>query len=677
MAEFKKKVRVRSDTSTSSKGRSNDNTKSFERKSFKDNKLSGKTRPSKPLRGPTAKMTRPEQRAVAKETRLERRTHKDPLFEFIEKAVALSEKSFKKSLSEDERADVIDELWSISRPRLAAFLQKKEGSRIVKSLLRSKNELICDSIFEIVKENIVELCKHRNACYIVKEIYTDSKNDKKIQMLDALSADFRSLLCHSIGAYVIDHLYNEAPNALCRQKIVESLYGDRFSKLDLAKEHRTLADILKENSAQRDRILTSLYKNINTALGKEVFNVSPMLFAIREFLTNNHNSSTTSELVSELAGSIHRFFDNAIGCSVACLVAGLGSAKDRKAILKSLNTIEAPVCDLLLDPTLTPFFIKIISCFDDTKALGAYLIGERTEDQLAVAKKYTGLANNLLGSMKDFNAALITMAIFGQVPKRYLKEQQAKDIYMSDWASLRNLDPVELAAAADKYAADKAAWSQRHPEINIDSLYEAQRTISADDDALRAVMNTDKLKEDFEILKSDPLPEVVAYPGRSKKDDEKRHAELIEQLKPAMEHTLDNLNQLTIKDLVQDDRFLMIFFTASPYLASSLKPLYFEQLLNSNGTEAIFRGNRSWATVKSFSKTTVGGDFLAYGLKHAPKEFTEGRGALYALSYFEYAHESKIKVTDLAIVIKSAAAINNKDKTQAQLLNFIKTKKLA
>ena len=169
---------------------------------------------------------------------------------------------------------------------------------------------------------------------------------------------------------MIEKAYTHA-TGLQKVHFVEEFYGNEFA-LFKATQSRKLADILEEQPEKREQILKNIMEVVNTLLTKGLIYLSISHHVLNEFYENG-----TPELIREMTGLLAPELVHTVrtryGAQVAAKCAGYASAKERKAIIKSLKGNILPIAQ---EPHGHMLIVKLLAVTDDTVLLTKAILRE-------------------------------------------------------------------------------------------------------------------------------------------------------------------------------------------------------------------------------------------------------------------------------------------------------------
>ena len=306
---------------------------------------------------------RPRKEAEAEEAEERPREPQDVMLH--EAKVLLS--STQGNVEQLERTKVIDQVFALVKGRLRAVALKHDASRVIQALLKFGSPPQRTVVLDEIEPHIIDLAKSKYSYHIVRKLlkYTD-----RARVIKALQGHIVELLKHQFGSAVVEDAYSEYANAVQRCAFVEEFYGTEFTVFHTDKK-RTLAELLAKEPAKRVAILSRMSTTLSSMLNKPHVSDSTLFHAVMAQYFSVADDSQAAELVPLLHELLVHMVHTRDGVRVAIRAVELGSAKDRKAFIKSL---KGHVADAYKDQNAHLFIMALLDRTDDTTLLKSAII---------------------------------------------------------------------------------------------------------------------------------------------------------------------------------------------------------------------------------------------------------------------------------------------------------------
>lgn len=346
------------------------------------------------------KESRREQKLLIKERKSER-----PMATIISSLKPSFEIIRQKNVPASTKAESIEEALLISKKNLKDLSLRREGSRIVQSLVQysSKEQRSC--IINELKSCLLDLSQSTYGMFVLKKCLKEDPNSKDV-FISSLKGSLPQFLKFKNSASFINDLYLLIPSPSKKTAFLAELYSREYSTPTIPVKFCTLKDFVKEQPAKREVVLASLKKLVTSRfISREGMIRLPV---IQRLLNDYLSIETKAELLAvlpRLLPQIEVLLDSVIVANadagangnvgfkeqqkqqhddvVPQIISRLfsyASAKERKAILKGL---KKNFVMLLGDWNLSLIFITIICQQDDTVLLGKVML----DDLLCSLKK--------------------------------------------------------------------------------------------------------------------------------------------------------------------------------------------------------------------------------------------------------------------------------------------------
>ncbi|KAH9361075.1 pumilio and CPL domain-containing protein penguin [Haemaphysalis longicornis] len=311
-----------------------------------------------------------------KERKQVRKRNESKFFEISKAAKRIWEDLRLKSCTPERRAELLAQLTKIVKGNIKQLIFAHDTSRVIECMDHLGTAVHRNMIFDEVKDIIVPMTKSKYAKFMVKQILRNGTAEQKEHVIRSCSTHVVGLLYHVNAADILETIYNEHANALQRSWLLQEFYS---RELALFKKDKviTLADALAE-SADPAKMIENLKEALMKIVDKPVIRHSIVHHVILEFF-KSADPSSRSEMIRALGGSLVEMLHTKDGSRVAMQCIWHGTAKDRKAIIKSFKTYAAKIAR---EEHGHMVLLAIFDCVDDTKLVESVVIAELLKEPL-------------------------------------------------------------------------------------------------------------------------------------------------------------------------------------------------------------------------------------------------------------------------------------------------------
>ncbi|KZS89078.1 ARM repeat-containing protein, partial [Sistotremastrum niveocremeum HHB9708] len=327
----------------------------------------------------SARESHAAQRAIANE----RKASKPHASLLVEAKRLWSSVRQKNDISKAERQKAVRALMDCVRGKVQEIVFKHDASRIIQSIVKYGGQKERDEIALELKGKYVELCQNKYSKFLVTKLVRYSPSNRS-SILSEFHGHVLRLLLHREASSTVADCYELYANAADRTALVWDLYGKEVA-LFATQTKKSLKDLLAEvDEARRKRVLEAVKDNIlNIVNNPDKGAVTHAIFhrVILEYLTEIKYLSDEEEekLRREIFDSCYELLAEMVhtrdGSRVVREFIAQGSAKDRKAILKTLKPHVEKMCSV--DEAQVVLFTAL-DVIDDTKLLSKSLIQPMT-----------------------------------------------------------------------------------------------------------------------------------------------------------------------------------------------------------------------------------------------------------------------------------------------------------
>eukprot|EP01117_Protostelium_nocturnum_P013113 TRINITY_DN4875_c0_g1_i1.p1 TRINITY_DN4875_c0_g1~~TRINITY_DN4875_c0_g1_i1.p1 ORF type:complete len:605 (-),score=267.51 TRINITY_DN4875_c0_g1_i1:462-2276(-) len=262
---------------------------------------------------------------------------KKPNYELLVEANHLWEKVRITSISKEERNQSLKLLIKLINGKLSEIIHKHDASRIIQTCIKHGSPAQRDQIFDELKPELVQLAKSQYGHFLVSKFlkYIPKRTDEIIEVLKG--GDLRKLLVNKQSFSILETIWTNSSNKTRRELLLQ-FYGP---ELALFKgEGKNLKELLEKepNEAKRKSIISHLEKFALSAVNKGAPIVrNSMVHSLLEQYFENASYAEQLNLMADMKETLVEIIHTREGARVGARCVSIGSAKDRKTIIKGLK----------------------------------------------------------------------------------------------------------------------------------------------------------------------------------------------------------------------------------------------------------------------------------------------------------------------------------------------------
>eukprot|EP00271_Cylindrocystis_brebissonii_P020093 TRINITY_DN6505_c0_g1_i1.p1 TRINITY_DN6505_c0_g1~~TRINITY_DN6505_c0_g1_i1.p1 ORF type:complete len:806 (-),score=206.28 TRINITY_DN6505_c0_g1_i1:86-2503(-) len=320
-----------------------------------------------------------------KELAESRKRQRRPNFDLEKDLVMMWERIRQRSLPDEDRSRLVTRALARMKGKLAALVVAPSTSRVVQACVKHCTAAERDAVFEELRPQCLELAKNTYASFLVNKMIDQASKAQRDQIFALFHGKVVALLRHPAASQVVEALYLSG-NASQKQALLSEFYSPEyrlFKGVQSAGRGR-LAELIAEAPQARKR---SLLEHVNAALMPllEKGYVSPSIVhrALAELLAVAPKDMC-DDLVRDLSekGTLVQMLHTKEGARVGSLCVDLGSAKERKKIVKGL---KGHVLKVAMDSYGHLVLLHVLEAVDDTQLVRKVVFAELNKEVLALA----------------------------------------------------------------------------------------------------------------------------------------------------------------------------------------------------------------------------------------------------------------------------------------------------
>ncbi|XP_022097132.1 pumilio homolog 3-like isoform X2 [Acanthaster planci] len=321
-----------------------------------------------------------------KDRKLERRKLKSN-YELTQRAKTIWNTVREKNCSKEKRSKLLTELCGLIQGKVFELLSAHDTVRVIQCCLQFGSDKQRQEIFDEVKdaEKILLLAKGKYSKHFVMKMLRYGKKEHRSYIMTCFHGQVSKLVRHREAAEVLELAYNYHANAKQRSALLEEFYSPRFAIFKEEGTH-TLEDILEKEPDKKQGIMEHMLKMLSQVIEKSVVKHSIVHKALLDFLVHAPAKMKT-ELIEGMRDVVVHILHTHDGARAAMHCLWFGTAKDRKAIIKSFKTFVVKICKEEFGHLV---LLALFDCVDDTLLVRKVIIDEMMKSISEVAEDQYG-----------------------------------------------------------------------------------------------------------------------------------------------------------------------------------------------------------------------------------------------------------------------------------------------
>lgn len=355
--------------------------KTFQKKDGKDSKKEEKV--------PTEKLTKKEERTKQKQLKAERRAKKvssEEVFDIGVKAKKVWEEVRREDCPDEKKATLLKELHGLVKGSIQKIIFAHDTVRVVECLYHLGSPEIREDMFQEMKDGILKMSQSKYANFFVKKLLRYGTKEQKAFIFKKFDGNVAKLMKHKTAGYVVELAYNDYANAKQKNGMLQEFMGPEF-RLFKEPELRTVTEIIAKHPDKKDELAKQMGVNVDVLVQKGTFNHSLVHSVIYNYLTIAPPPKRV-ECIETLREALIHMIHSRDGAMAGLMAVWHGTAKDRKAIIKSFKTHVAKIA---MEEYGHLILLGIFDSVDDTKLVGKAILSEIGENIEEIATNKYGV----------------------------------------------------------------------------------------------------------------------------------------------------------------------------------------------------------------------------------------------------------------------------------------------
>lgn len=287
-------------------------------------------------------------------------------------AISLWEQLRRQDTPKETRQELVGQILRLITGHMVNVAASPTASRIIQSCVKYGSDADRAVILKEIQPQVVELAMNPYAHKLVSKLLANGTKEEAFGLVKAFKGKIPLLLRHPCGKNVVDDAYNAA-TAEQRSAMAAEFYGKQFTLFQGEAPQSLVAVLDKADAVQKRQIIQELARQLSPIMEKGILDPVLSHRLIAEYLASAPVSAV-EDAVQTLAGeNMLRMMHTHEGAAAAAMVIAYGSAKDRKAAIKAMNS---HVKSMATDQYAHLVLITALSRVDDTALLRKHVITE-------------------------------------------------------------------------------------------------------------------------------------------------------------------------------------------------------------------------------------------------------------------------------------------------------------
>ncbi|XP_070558670.1 pumilio homolog 3-like isoform X2 [Ptychodera flava] len=306
-------------------------------------------------------------------------------YELSKRAKTIWETVRRHNCSEETRRKVMAELYSLVKGKAKELVFAHDTVRVLQCCIQYGSAEQRSNLFEELKDDLIDISKNKYSKFCALKMLRYGTRDQKDHIIKSFYGKVAKLIKHKEASEVLESAYNNYANAKQRASLLEEFYGAEYS-LFKTEKYLSLTDLIQEHPEKKELILKHMKGVIASLLEKSVVKHSIVHKTLFDYYTNADLKSKI-EIIESMREVVVQILHTHEGSRVAMQSIWFGTAKDRKAIIKSFKTFVVKICQ---EEYGNLVLAAIFDAVDDTKLVSKVILNEILAELKAIAMNAHG-----------------------------------------------------------------------------------------------------------------------------------------------------------------------------------------------------------------------------------------------------------------------------------------------
>ncbi|XP_066139835.1 protein penguin [Euwallacea fornicatus] len=256
-------------------------------------------------------------------------------FDRIQQAKKMGERVRLKTLKEEDRNKIINQLHSLLKGNYCKFVLAHDTARIVQSLLKYASKIVVQQISQELIPIATSMLQSKYGIYCIKRLLKYGDDDIRSSVIEQMKGYTVKLASHVVSAPVVEFAFSNYATPTQKQFLTQEFYGDLYkNSKDANVKH--IRDVYRDNENMKIATLSACKANIKKVLNKALLDSGLVQVVLSQYL-EECSVNDRAELITELVPHIVVISNSKEGSKAAMQCIWHGTAKDKKVIMKSLK----------------------------------------------------------------------------------------------------------------------------------------------------------------------------------------------------------------------------------------------------------------------------------------------------------------------------------------------------
>jgi len=338
---------------------------------------------------PAEKLTKKEERTKQKQLKAERKIKKvssEDVFDIGLKAKKVWEEVRREDCPDEKKATLLAELHGLVKGNVQKIIFAHDTVRVIECLMALGSPEIREDMFQEVKDDILKMSQSKYANFFVQKLLRYGTKEQKAYIFKKFDGNVAKLMKHKTAGFVVELAYNDYANAKQKNGMLQEFMGPEY-RLFKEPELRTVSEIVAKHPDKKDELVKQMAVNVDVLVQKGTFNHSLVHAVLYNYLTVAPPAKR-SECIESLREALIHMIHSRDGAMAGLMAVWHGTAKDRKAIIKSFKT---HVTKIAMEEYGHLILLGIFDAVDDTKLVGKAILSEICENIEEIATNKYGV----------------------------------------------------------------------------------------------------------------------------------------------------------------------------------------------------------------------------------------------------------------------------------------------
>jgi len=322
-------------------------------------------------------LNKQETREKQKEMKLGRRKFKlNEVYDIGVQAKKVWEEVRREDCPEEKKNKLTRELHALVKGNIKKMIYAHDTVRVVECLVALGDESIRNSLFEEMKEDVIEMCKSKYAHFFVMKMLKYGKKEQKLIIVKEMEGKIAKLMKNKIAATVVETIYTDIANGPQRVCLLQEFLDNQF-RIYKEPELRTVKEIIAKYPDRKKDCLRYLHDNVEVLIRKGCYNHSLVHNVLYNYFQTCEDPKQRAEIIEQLKDSLIHMVHTREGAYTALHCLWNSNPKERKTTIKTFKTFMVKTAKEEYGHMV---LLGMFDCVDDTKFVGQTVISELVKD---------------------------------------------------------------------------------------------------------------------------------------------------------------------------------------------------------------------------------------------------------------------------------------------------------